>query len=75
MAGVAFSPDGRRLVLVADDGKDPRSDKERSADVFKVRPDQGEGYTGYGTAQLWVAHLEAMSGKLRRFPHRPSHPR
>lgn len=60
---IAFSAEGRRLVLVADDGKDQRSERERSADVFKVRPDQGEGYTGYGTAQLWVAHLDAMPGK------------
>ena len=60
---VAFSPDGRRLVLVADDGKDPRSERERLANVVKVRPDQGEGYTGYGQARVWIAHLEDAPGK------------
>jgi dipeptidyl aminopeptidase/acylaminoacyl peptidase len=55
---IAFSPDGRKLVFVADDGKDPRSPEEIAADVQVVRPDQGEGYTGYGPAQLWVAQLE-----------------
>jgi dipeptidyl aminopeptidase/acylaminoacyl peptidase len=59
---VAFSPDGRRVVLVAE-GKEPRSERERTAEVFKLRPDQGEGYTGYGPAQLWVAHLDATPGK------------
>jgi dipeptidyl aminopeptidase/acylaminoacyl peptidase len=59
---IAFSPDGRRLVLVAE-GKEPRSKGERAAAVFKVRPDQGEGYTGYGPAQLWVARLDAAPGK------------
>jgi dipeptidyl aminopeptidase/acylaminoacyl peptidase len=60
---VAFSPDGRRLVFVADDGKDPRSAEEIEADVTVVRPDQGEGYTGYGPAQVWVAHLDEQPGK------------
>ena len=60
---VAFSPDGRRLVFVADDGRDPRTPQERAADVEIVRPDQGEGYTGYGPAQVWVAHLDAEPGK------------
>lgn len=55
---VAFSPDGRRLVFVADDGKDLRTPQEIAADVIVVRPDQGEGYTGYGPAQIWVAHLD-----------------
>jgi dipeptidyl aminopeptidase/acylaminoacyl peptidase len=54
---VAFSPDGRKLVFVADDGRDPRTAEERAAGVEVVRPDQGEGYTGYGTAQIWVAQL------------------
>ncbi|MFO0870745.1 MAG: CocE/NonD family hydrolase [Pirellulales bacterium] len=54
---VAFSPDSRALVFVADDGHDPRTADERSADVVVVRPDQGEGYTGYGPAQIWVARL------------------
>ncbi|HEV3120628.1 MAG TPA: S9 family peptidase [Isosphaeraceae bacterium] len=55
---LAFSPDGRHLAFVADDGTDPQSAQEREADVQVVRPDQGEGYTGYGPAQLWVAHLD-----------------
>jgi dipeptidyl aminopeptidase/acylaminoacyl peptidase len=55
---VAFSPDGRRLVFVADDGRDPRTPAEIEADVYIVRPDQGEGYTGYGPAQVWVAELD-----------------
>ena len=54
---VAFSPDGGKLVFVADDGRDPRTAEELSAGVEVVRPDQGEGYTGYGTAQIWLAHL------------------
>ncbi len=56
---IAFSPDGTRLVFVADDGKDPRTPEEIDADVYIVRRDQGEGYTGYGPAQIWVAHLDA----------------
>jgi dipeptidyl aminopeptidase/acylaminoacyl peptidase len=63
-ARVAFSPDGRRLVYVADDGRDPRTPQERDADVEIVRPDQGEGYTGYGPAQVWVAHLDAEPGEF-----------
>jgi dipeptidyl aminopeptidase/acylaminoacyl peptidase len=59
---VAFSPDGRRLVFVADDGKDPRGPDEIAAGVEVVRPDQGEGYTGYGPAQIWVAHLDPDPG-------------
>ena len=56
---IAFSPDGSRLVFVADDGKDPRTPEEIAAGVIVVRPDQGEGYTGYGPAQIWVAHLDS----------------
>lgn len=55
---LAFSPDSRRLAFIADEGKDPRSAEEIEADVYVVRPDQGEGYTGYGAAQLWLADLE-----------------
>jgi dipeptidyl aminopeptidase/acylaminoacyl peptidase len=55
--GVSFSPDGRRMVFVADDGRDPRTKEEIEADVIVVRPDQGESYTGYGAARVWVAHL------------------
>lgn len=54
---VAFSPDGRRLAFVADDGVDPRTEAEVEADVVVVRPDGGEGYTGYRPAQVWVADL------------------
>jgi dipeptidyl aminopeptidase/acylaminoacyl peptidase len=60
---VAFSPDGTRLAFVADDGLDPRTPEELAADVYVVRPDQGEGYTGYRTAQIWVATLDAAPGK------------
>ena len=55
---VAFSPDGRRIAFVADSGRDPRTPEEIDADVTVVRPDQGEGYTGYGAAQIWVASLD-----------------
>lgn len=55
---VAFSPDGKRLAFIADDGVDPRTDEEIAADVNVVRPDQGEGYTGFGTAQVWIAELD-----------------
>ena len=55
---VAFAPDGRSLVFVADDGRDPRSPAEREANVHVWREDQGEGYTGFGPAQLWLAELE-----------------
>jgi dipeptidyl aminopeptidase/acylaminoacyl peptidase len=60
---VAFSPDGRRLAFVADDGGDPRTAEELEADVIIVRPDQGEGYTGYGPAQVWVAELDPQPGR------------
>jgi dipeptidyl aminopeptidase/acylaminoacyl peptidase len=59
---VAFAPDGKRLVFVADDGSDPRSAEETANNVRIVREDQGEGYTGYGPAQIWVAHLDATPG-------------
>ncbi|HEV3340201.1 MAG TPA: S9 family peptidase [Pirellulales bacterium] len=61
-ARVAFSPDGRYLAFVADDGRDPRTPDEIAADVYVVRPDQGEGYTGYGTAQVWMAELDPQPG-------------
>lgn len=59
---VAFSPDGRRLAFIADDGREPRSAEELAADVYVVRPDQGEGYTGYGAAQVWLAELDTQPG-------------
>jgi dipeptidyl aminopeptidase/acylaminoacyl peptidase len=61
---IAFSPDGRKLVFVADDGKDPRTPQEIANQVIIVRPDQGEGYTGYGPAQIWVAHLDPTPSKF-----------
>lgn len=60
---LAFSPDGKRLAFVADHGRDARTQEEIDADVQVVRPDQGEGYTGYGPAQLWVAQLDATPEK------------
>jgi predicted acyl esterase len=57
---VAFSPDSQSLVFVADDGLEPRTLEEREADVTVVRPDQGEGYTGYGPSQIWVARLHPV---------------
>ncbi len=54
---VAFSPDGKRLAFVADEGLDPRSDAERRNQVLVVREDQGEGYEGYGPTHVWIADL------------------
>ena len=59
---VAFSPDGTKLAFVADDGRDPRTEAEKRNGVQLGRDDQGEGYTGWGTAQIWVAHLDAKPG-------------
>lgn len=59
---VAFSADGKQLVFVADDGQDSRTPSEIAADVYVVRPDQGEGYTGYRPAQIWVAELNLDPG-------------
>ncbi len=67
---LAFSPDGSKLAFVADDGKDPRTAAEKTNGVTVVREDQGEGYTGYGPAQIWLAHLdpnaERAAGKIER---------
>jgi dipeptidyl aminopeptidase/acylaminoacyl peptidase len=60
---LAFSPDGRRLAFIADDGKDPRTPEEIAANVEIVRDDQGEGYTGYNPAQVWLAYLDEKPGK------------
>lgn len=56
----AFSPDGRKLLFVADTGLDPRSEAEKRHGVIVVREDQGEGYEGYGPTQIWVADLLAQ---------------
>ena len=56
---LAFSPDGRSSPSLPTTAIDPRTPEEIRNDVLIVRPDQGEGYTGYGTAQIWVAHLDA----------------
>lgn len=55
---LAFSPDSTKLAFVADDGKDPRTPAEKTNGVRIVHEDQGEGYTGYGAAQIWVASLD-----------------
>ncbi len=60
---LAFSPDGKRLVFVADDGSDPRTKEEIANHVVIDRPDQGEGYMGYGPAQIWVAVLDPAPEK------------
>jgi dipeptidyl aminopeptidase/acylaminoacyl peptidase len=57
---VAFSPDSKRLVFIADDGKDRRSKEEVELGIEIVRPDQGEGYTGYGAAQVWVVDVNPL---------------
>lgn len=56
---VSFSSDGKRLLFVADEGRDPRTEQERRNNVVVVRDDQGEGYEGYGATQVWVADLLA----------------
>jgi dipeptidyl aminopeptidase/acylaminoacyl peptidase len=61
---LAFSPDGTMLAFIADDGKDPRTDAEKANGVAVSREDQGEGYSGWGAAQLWVAHLDPQPGKF-----------
>ena len=54
---VAFSPDARRLLFVADDGTQPREETEIENAVKAARQDQGEGYTGFGPAEIWIADL------------------
>lgn len=71
---VAFSPDGKRLAFVADDGRDPRTDAERRNNVVIVREDQGEGYEGYGPTQIWVAEWlkkpdDAGAARITRVTH------
>jgi dipeptidyl aminopeptidase/acylaminoacyl peptidase len=59
---VAFSPDGRKLVFIADDGDDSRMISEIDANVTVVREDQGEGYEGFGPGNVWVAELAKNPG-------------
>ena len=54
---MAFSPDGSKLVFIADDGDDSRKASEIDANVIVVREDQGEGYEGFGPSDVWVAEL------------------
>ena len=61
---VTFSPDGKYLVFVADDGRATQTAGELAADVSLVRADQGEGYTGFGAAQLWIAELDPAQGEF-----------
>ncbi len=61
---VSFSPDGKRLLFVADEGKDPRTEQERRNNVIIVREDQGEGYEGYGSTQVWVADMLDSPGDV-----------
>jgi len=61
---IAFSPDGKRLVFVADDGVDPRTATEIANQVQVVREDQGEGYEGYRPAQIWIADLADHPGDV-----------
>lgn len=68
---VSFSADGKRLVFVADDGRDVRTPEEIRNNVRVVREDQGEGYEGYRPAQIWIADLwdeptEAAASRVTR---------
>ena len=54
---LAFSPDSHRLLFIADDGDDPRSAAEIESGATIVRQDQGDGYVGFGPADVWVAEL------------------
>lgn len=54
---VSFSPDGKRIAFVADDGIDVRTQEEITNNVRILREDQGEGYEGYRPAQIWIATL------------------
>ena len=62
---VAFSPDSKRLLFVADDGRDSRTESERRNDVVVVRDDQGEGYEGYGPTAVWIADLAGSPGPAK----------
>ncbi len=73
--GLAFSPDGKRLAFVADDGAELRTPEELKRQITIVREDQGEGYEGYGPMQVWVADLAldrpgpAAARRVRRLTH------
>lgn len=61
---IAFSSDGKRLVFVADEATQVRTPEEIANDVQIVRPDGGEGYEGYGPAQVWIADLLDEPGEV-----------
>ena len=61
---VAFSSDGKRLVFVADEAKEERTPEETANNVQIVRQDGGEGYEGYGPAQIWIADLMEDPGEV-----------
>src|SRR5688572_30743757 len=61
---VAFSADGKRLVFVADEARDDRTPEEAANNVQIVRQDGGEGYEGYGPAQIWIADLLEEPGEV-----------
>lgn len=60
---VAFSRDSKRLVFVADEAVDRRTEAERRNNVIVASEDQGEGYEGYGPMQIWVADLADAPGE------------
>ncbi len=60
---LAFSPDSTKLAFVADDRRDALRVRGLSAGVTPVREDQGEGYTGWRTAHVYVAYLDPKPGK------------
>ncbi|QDU97708.1 S9 family peptidase [Lignipirellula cremea] len=64
--GIVFSPEGDRLAFIADDGRDPRTPAEIANNVQIVREDQGEGYEGYGPAQVWIADLDLPAAAADR---------
>lgn len=61
---IAFSADGKRLVFVADEMRDDLTPEESENHVQVVRQDGGEGYEGYGPAQIWIADLLAEPGEV-----------
>lgn len=63
-ARISFSPDGKRLAFVADDGTDARTPAEQELGITIVREDQGEGYEGFGKAAVWVADLLDQPGDV-----------